>query len=276
MVPRATVVEDTPGEGIVLSVTGQFWRLRGRGSEPPATAVVDFRSAPGRLSTETRVHVPDPVSRRKFERYWRVVRPFSGLIRMSVLRAAKRRAESLQSDPYVLPEGLPVPVDDGAADHLTGAELPDIVLPSSQGGVNVRDFEVIYVYPRAGRPGRPLLPGWDEIPGARGCTPQSCGFRDHNAELAALGARVAGVSAQSLDDQVEFAERNQMPFPVITDEWLDLARDPGLPTFDVEGLTLYKRLALVAERGRIVKVFYPVFPPDRNAQDVLDWLEARA
>jgi peroxiredoxin len=286
MVPKATVVEDAPGEGIVLSVTGQFWRLRGRGPEPPATAVVDFRSGPGRLSTETRVHVPDPVSRRKFERYWRIVRPFSGLIRMSLLRAAKRRAERQgsdpgavrpqQFDPYVLPGGLPEPEDDGAADHLAGAELPDLVLPSSQGGVNVRDFEVLYVYPLTGKPGVPSLPGWDDIPGARGCTPQSCGFRDHSAELAALGARVAGVSAQSLDDQLEFAERNAMPFPVISDEWLDLARDPGLPTFDVEGLTLYKRLALVAESGRIVKVFYPVFPPDRNSQDVLEWLEARA
>jgi len=175
-------------------------------------------------------------------------------------------------DPSVLPDGLPEPENDGAADHLTGAELPDLVLPSSQGAVNVRDFEVLYVYPRTGRPGEDPLPGWDEIPGARGCTPQSCGFRDLYGEL---GAAVAGVSAQSLDDQVEFAERNRMPFPVISDEWLDLARDPGLPTFDVEGLTLYKRLALIAERGRIVKVFYPVFPPDRNAQDVLDWLAAR-
>ena len=179
-------------------------------------------------------------------------------------------------DPYVLPEGLPVPVDDGAADHLVGLELPDLTLDSSAGEVNVRDFGVIYIYPRSGRPERPLLPGWDETPGARGCTPQSCGFRDHNAELAALGARVAGVSAQSLDDQLEFAARNEMPFPVISDEWLDLARDPGLPTFDVEGLTLYKRLALVVESGTIAKVFYPVFPPDRNAQDVLDWLAARA
>jgi peroxiredoxin len=178
------------------------------------------------------------------------------------------------SDPYVLPVDLPVPVDDGAADHLTGAELPDLVLPSSQGAVNVRDFDVLYVYPRTGRPGEPLPPGWDDIPGARGCTPQSCAFRDHHRELVALGARVAGLSAQSLDDQVEFAQRSQMPFPVISDEWLDLARDPGLPTFDVEGMTLYKRLALIAERGRIVKVFYPVFPPDRNAQDVLDWLAA--
>jgi peroxiredoxin len=176
-------------------------------------------------------------------------------------------------DPYVLPEGLPAPVDDGAADHLTGSAVPDLVLPSSLGAVNLRDFEVLYVYPRSGRPGRDLLPGWDDIPGARGCTPQSCAFRDHSAELAALGARVAGLSAQTLDDQIEFAQRNRMPFPVISDEWLELARDPGLPTFEVEGLTLYKRLALIAEQGRIVKVFYPVFPPDRNAQDVVDWLK---
>jgi peroxiredoxin len=179
-------------------------------------------------------------------------------------------------DPYVLPENLPVPVDDGAADHLTGADLPDLVLPSSRGAVNVRDFHVLYVYPRSGRPGQPPLPGWDGIPDARGCTPQSCGFRDHNAELAELGARVAGMSAQSLEDQLEFAQRNRMPFPVISDEWLDLARDPGLPTFDVQGLTLYRRLALVADAGRIVKVFYPVFPPDRNAVDVVEWLRERA
>jgi len=177
-------------------------------------------------------------------------------------------------DPYILPEGLPAPVDDGAADHLSGSPLPDLVLRSSWGAVNVREFDVLYVYPRTGRPGQPALPGWDDIPGARGCTPQSCAFRDHNGELEAFGVRVAGLSAQSLDDQIEFAARNRMPFPVISDEWLDLARDPGLPTFDVEGLTLYKRLALIAEQGRIVKVFYPVFPPDRNAQDVLNWLEA--
>lgn len=178
-------------------------------------------------------------------------------------------------DSYALPEGLPVPLDDGAAAHLTGADLPDLVLPSSQGAVNVRDFEVLYVYPCTGRPGRPPVPGWDKIPGARGCTPQSCAFRDHSDELAALGARVAGLSAQSVDDQIEFAQRNEMPFPIISDEWLDLARDPGLPTFDVAGQTFYKRLGLVAEGGRIVKVFYPVFPPGRNARDVLDWLAAR-
>jgi peroxiredoxin len=178
-------------------------------------------------------------------------------------------------DPYVLPRDLPVPEDDGAADHLEGAAMPDLELPSSRGVVNVRDFEVLYVYPRSGRPGQPMLPGWNAIPGARGCTPQSCAFRDHAADLAELGARVAGVSAQSLDDQIEFAERNHMPFPVISDERLEPARVLRLPTFEVEGLTLYKRLALIAERGTIVKVFYPVFPPDRNAADVVAWLRVR-
>ena len=169
-----------------------------------------------------------------------------------------------------------MPEDDGAADHLSGLELPDLTLPSSRGPVNLAELArgrlVLYVYPRTGKPGQPMLSGWDDIPGARGCTPQSCGFRDHAAELAAFGVRVVGVSAQSLADQVEFAKRNRMPFPVVSDERLELARTLGLPTFEVEGLTLYKRLALVAERGRIVKVFYPVFPPDRNAEDVLAWL----
>ena len=120
-----------------------------------------------------------------------------------------------------------------------------------------------------------MLPGWDDIPGARGCTPQSCGFRDHAAELATFGARVAGLSAQSLADQIEFAKRNRMPFPVVADERLEFARALGLPTFEVEDLTLYKPLALVAESGRIVKVFYPVFPPDRNAGEVLAWMSSR-
>src|SRR3989440_12341213 len=182
-------------------------------------------------------------------------------------------------DPYALPDGLPVPEDDGAADHLPGLELPDLTLDSSQGPVSLaalaRERLVLYVSPRTGKPGRPMLPGWDDIPGARGCTPQSCGFRDHAAELAAFGARVAGLSAQSLDDQIEFAERNRMPFPIVSDERLELARTLRLPTFEVDGLTLYKRLALVAERGRIVEVVYPVFPPDRDAADVLRWLASR-
>jgi peroxiredoxin len=182
-------------------------------------------------------------------------------------------------DPYTLPDGLPVPKNDRAADHLPGLELPALTLPSSVGPVNLaelaRERLVLYVYPRTGRPGQPSLPGWDDIPGARGCTPQSCGFRDHAAELARFGARVAGLSAQSLDDQIEFAERNKMPFPIVSDERLELASALGLPTFEVEGLTLYKRLALVAEAGRIVKVFYPVFPPDRNADEVLAWMSSR-
>jgi peroxiredoxin len=176
-------------------------------------------------------------------------------------------------DVYTLPPGLPVPDDDGAADHLVGLELPDLTLPSSQGDVNVRDFDVLYVYPRSGRPGVPMLPGWDATPGARGCTPQSCAFRDLYPEL---GVPVAGLSAQTLDDQLEFAERNRMPFPVVADPERRLGAALRLPTFEIAGLTLYKRITLVAEDARIVKVFYPVFPPDANAGEVLAWLRARA
>jgi peroxiredoxin len=179
-------------------------------------------------------------------------------------------------DPYSLPPDLPVPEDDGAADHLPGARMPSLVLDSSQGPVDLAELcavrAVLYVYPRTGKPGVPSLPGWDETPGARGCTPQSCAFRDHAAELAALGARIAGMSSQSLDDQREFAARNHITYPVASDPEL-LVRDAlDLPTFEIAGETLYKRLALIAESGVIVKVFYPVFPPDRNAADVVAWL----
>jgi len=177
-------------------------------------------------------------------------------------------------DPYTLPEGLPEPEDDGAADHLPGAEVPSVTLESSRGPVDVSAFSVVYVYPRTGKPGVPSLPGWDEFPGARGCTPQSCAFRDHVAELAALGATVAGLSAQSLDDQIEFAERTHMPYPVIADPELRLRDALRLPTFEIAGHTLYKRLAWIARDGRIEHVLYPVFPPDRNAGDVLAWLRA--
>jgi peroxiredoxin len=182
-----------------------------------------------------------------------------------------------ERDLYHLPPGLPVPEDDGAAAHLDGRELPQLVLDSSLGPVDISELDVLYVYPRTGKPGEPSLPGWDEIPGARGCTPQSCGFRDHAAELAALGApRVAGLSSQPLERQVEFAERNRMPFPVISDPELRLAEALDLPTFEVAGERLYKRLALVAVGGWIAKVFYPVFPPDRNAADVVRYLEESA
>jgi peroxiredoxin len=175
-------------------------------------------------------------------------------------------------DVYSLPPDLPAPEDDGGADHLVGLELPELVLESSQGPVDVRSFDVLYVYPRSGRPGVPLLPGWDETPGARGCTPQSCAFRDLFPEL---GVPVAGLSAQPIDDQLEFAERNRMPFPVIADPERKLGAALGLPTFEIVELTLYKRITLVAEHGRIVKIFYPVFPPDANAGDVLAWLRSR-
>jgi peroxiredoxin len=181
----------------------------------------------------------------------------------------------LSTDVYSLPPDLPVPEDDGAADHLVGLTLPDLALASSQGDVNVRDFGVLYLYQRTWRPGVPMLPGWDETAGARGCTPQSCAFRDAHGELQALGVRVAGLSAQTLDDQREFAERNEMPFPVIADPERKLGAGLNLPTFEIEGLTLYKRLTLVAEDARIVKVFYPVFPPDANAGDVVRWLRNR-
>jgi peroxiredoxin len=182
------------------------------------------------------------------------------------------------SDLYTLPPNLPVPKDDGAADHLSGLAVPDLTLNSSQGPVNLAELAatrlVLYVYPRTGRPGEPSLPGWDEIPGARGCTPQSCSFRDHAADLAAHGARIAGLSAQTLDDQREFAERNHIRYPVVADPDLRLRETLGLPTFQTAGLTLYKRLALVADEGVIRKVFYPVFPPDRSATEVLEWLDS--
>jgi len=181
-------------------------------------------------------------------------------------------------NPYVLPADLPAPVDDGAADHLEGMRIPTIALPSTSGAdVDLTAVAggtlVLYLYPRTGRPGEPLPEGWDDIPGARGCTPQSCAFRDHFADLRALGADVLGLSAQSLEDQVEFAERVGLPYPILSDPELELAAALRLPTFEVAGMRLYRRHTLIARDSRIAKVFYPVFPPDRNAADVAAWLE---
>lgn len=180
---------------------------------------------------------------------------------------------------YQLPADLPVPVDDGSADHLVGLELPKLELDSSEGRVDLSELAarlaVVYVYPATGIPGRPSPDGWDAIPGARGCTPQSCAFRDHAGELEELGARVAGLSAQSLEQQIEFARREHMPFPVIADPKLELARVLRMPTFDFAGATLYKRVTLVLERGRVAHHLYPVFPPDRSAADVIAWLRGR-
>jgi peroxiredoxin len=180
---------------------------------------------------------------------------------------------------HQLPADLPVPVDDGACDHLPGLPVPALTLDSSQGPVGFRelgiDLAVLYVYPRTGRPGRPVPPGWDAIPGARGCTPQSCAFRDNAAELAELGARVAGLSAQSLEEQLEFAEREHMPFPVVADPERKLGAALRLPTFEFEDVELYRRVTLVLEAAHVAKVFYPVFPPDRNAAEVVAWLRER-
>jgi len=168
-----------------------------------------------------------------------------------------------------LPADLPEPEDDGAADHLPGKRLDGTALQDY-----ARGTLVAFVYPRTGTPGQPSPEGWDDIPGARGCTPQSCAFRDLHGELAALGATVVGVSAMDPDEQAAFAEREALPYPLMNDRELRLASDLGLPTFEAAGMRLYKRLTLVAREGEIVKVFYPVFPPDRNAAEVAEWLAA--
>lgn len=182
-------------------------------------------------------------------------------------------------DPHALPDDLPAPEDDGAADHLPDAAVPSVVLPGSGGGrIDLADAAagggclVVYVYPQTGVPDRPLPAGWDRIPGARGCTPQSCAFRDSARELAALGATVFGLSAQPLDEQREFAERERLPYPLLNDSDFRLAGALSLPTFEANGVRYYRRLTFVARRGRIVKVFYPVFPPQDNAGDVIAWL----
>jgi peroxiredoxin len=184
-------------------------------------------------------------------------------------------------DPTFLPPDLPVPQDDGAARHLTGKTLPDLALPSTDGpAVNLADLagrNVVYIYPRTGVPGVDAPPGWDDIPGARGCTPQSCSFRNHFAELKALDvAHVFGLSTQDTEYQREAAQRLHLPFPILSDAALGLTRALGLPTFSIAGMTLLKRMALVIDDGTIVKVFYPVFPPDKNAAEVIAWLLRRS
>jgi peroxiredoxin len=180
-------------------------------------------------------------------------------------------------DPNILPADIPAPQDDGAARHLTGLKLPPVALAATDGSqVDLSKLSgrtVVYIYPRTGVPGRPLPEGWNEIPGARGCTPQSCGFRDHFAELERLGVvRVFGLSTQDSAYQREAVERLHLPFAVLSDERLELARAIKLPTFKVAGMTLLKRMALVIDDGIITKVFYPVFPPDKNAEEVIAWL----
>lgn len=174
---------------------------------------------------------------------------------------------------------IPAPVDDGGAAHLAGARLPAIALAATDGSTidlsALSGRTVVYTYPMTGRPGVPLPEGWDMIPGARGCSPQSCGFRDHFAELRAAGAgQVFGLSTQGTAYQREAAERLHLPFPLLSDQGLELMRALRLPTLRFEGRTLLARSAWIVADGRITHVLYPVFPPDRNAGDVLDWLKA--
>jgi peroxiredoxin len=178
---------------------------------------------------------------------------------------------------FQLPKDLPVPLDDGAAAHLQGMSLAKVALPSTDGMTvdlsSLTGLFVIYIYPMTGRPGVPLPDGWDAIPGARGCTPQSCSFRDHYTELKAVGSGVFGLSAQDSEYQREARDRLHLPFELLSDSSLQLKSVLRLPTFRVNGLELYKRLTLIVDRGKIEKVFYPVFPPDKNAEEVLDWLK---
>lgn len=167
-------------------------------------------------------------------------------------------------------------LEQAAMARLRGAPVPALRLDSTQGSVDLGELAaarlVLYVYPRTGLPGEAPLPGWDTIPGARGCTAQSCAFRDHHRELSDLGAEVAGLSVQLADEQRAFAARNSIPFRLVSDPELALGAALSLPTFATAGRTFYCRLTLVVERGQIAKVFYPVDPPERNAAEVVAWL----
>jgi len=178
-----------------------------------------------------------------------------------------------------LPKDLPVPQDDGAAQHLPGTKLPRLALAATDGAKvdlsRLKGRTVVYAYPRTGVPGQPLIAGWDAIPGARGCTPQSCGFRDHFADLRKAGVdHLFGLSTQDTAYQREAAERLHLPFAILSDKRLQLAQALRLPTFEAGGMMLLKRLTLVIDDSKITHVFYPVFPPDKSAQDVVDWLQA--
>lgn len=176
-----------------------------------------------------------------------------------------------------LPAGLPVPVDDGLAAHLQGLSLPSIAFESTKAeSVNLASIQgrvVVYVYPLTGRPNVALPEGWDEIPGARGCTPQACDFSDHFQELQGLHATVFGLSSQMTDYQLELKNRLHLPFDLLSDSNFQLKQALNLPTFKAGELLLYKRLTLIAEEQVIKKVFYPVFPPNQHAAQVIDWLK---
>ncbi len=175
-----------------------------------------------------------------------------------------------------MPDDLPRPIDDGACDHLIGMQLPNIDLIATDGSlVNLSTQSrktVIYCYPMTGKPGVPLPDGWDEIPGARGCTPQSCSFRDHHAELSALGADVFGLSTQDTEYQQEMAERLHLPFPVLSDANFEFCEAMRLPTFVAADMRLVKRVTMIADKGEVASVHYPVFPSDSDATWVISQL----
>jgi peroxiredoxin len=182
------------------------------------------------------------------------------------------------TDPTQLPADLPAPEDDGAAAHLPTLALPPLALAATTGGTVALDDlgagrTVLYLYPMTGRPGEPLPDGWDAIPGARGCTPEACAFRDHHADLLTAGATaVYGLSSQTTEEQTEAADRLHLPFPLLSDPDLRLATTLRLPTFAAGGPTRYRRLTLIIAAGTIEHVFYPIFPPDVHAAEVLAWL----
>jgi peroxiredoxin len=189
---------------------------------------------------------------------------------------ARRRARIVMDERSLtqLPPDLPVPVDDGAAAHLNGTRIPHVPLEATDGSTvdlaGIPGTVVVFAYPRTGRPGEPsLVDDWDQIPGARGCTPHTSGYRDLYPEFSALGARVFGLSTQDSDYQREMVERVGVPFQVLSDRDLALTRALNLPTMEVAGQTLLKRIAWIACDGVIVRTFYPVFPPDANAAEVL-------
>jgi peroxiredoxin len=190
-----------------------------------------------------------------------------------------------RKSPYIVPPGLPVPVDDGACGHLRAMRVPAVALRSTSGAdVNLADIArepaVLFFFPRTGVPGQPASDDWDLIPGARGCTPQSCGFRDLHDEFRALGVKVYGLSTSTPAHQLEFVTRNHVPYEMLSDERMDLVRVMRLPTFEhpVESggpSTLIRRMAWFVDNGRIQRVWYPVFPPDQCAAVVLQWLRER-
>jgi peroxiredoxin len=176
--------------------------------------------------------------------------------------------------------GLPEPIDDGSCSHLAGKKLPDIKLPSTNGTcvdlTSLSGWVVLYIYPMTGKPGVPIPDGWAEIPGAAGCTPQSCSYRDNFDEFRTLDVTIYGVSAQPTLDQVEAAERLSLPYELLSDSELKFASSLNLPIFEITGLKLLKRVTLICSDGLIKKLFYQVFPPDKNAFNVIEWLKYNA